>query len=120
MISLLTFVLISWILWTLPDVSGQNTGKKPLFRVFVIPGIHPVLLVVLTWVLAHKILYTYIAPYLAPGGLSKRVDGILFLFGIASVVGNWLIGVWIDRRLRLLVLISLIDFAFRYVSLTLC
>ena len=60
--------------------------------------------------LAHSILYTYIAPFLARAGLAGRIDLALLIFGVTSVVGIWAIGVWIDRRLRFLVMISLYGF----------
>lgn len=41
------------------------------------PGIRPILMVVLTWMLAHNILYTYIAPFVEPLGLAGRVDLVL-------------------------------------------
>lgn len=67
--------------------------------------------VVLAWVLAHNILYTYIAPYLNQAGLTQRVDLVLLIFGITALVGIWVIGIFIDRKLRPLVLISLAAFA---------
>jgi predicted MFS family arabinose efflux permease len=110
--SLLTVLLVAWISWKMPDFEGQSSEQKlPLHKVFVMQGVRPVLAVVLVWVLAHNILYTYIAPYLAQVGLARRVDLILFIFGITSVVGLWIIGVWIDRMQRPLVLISLAAFA---------
>ncbi|MGG1657979.1 MFS transporter [Brevibacillus sp. NRS-1366] len=117
-ISLLSLLLIVWVLKAVPDFPGQAAEKRlPLHKVFIIPGVRSVLFVVLTWVLAHNVLYTYIAPFLTQAGLSGRVDLILLLFGIASVVGIWVIGMLIDRWLRLLVLISLSGFALASVLL---
>nr|WP_083689568.1 MFS transporter [Paenibacillus sp. FSL H7-0331] len=110
--SLLTVLLVAWISWKMPDFEGQSTEQKlPLHKVFVMKGIRPVLAVVLVWVLAHNILYTYIAPYLAQVGLARRVDLILLIFGMTSIVGLWITGMWIDRMQRRLVLISLAAFA---------
>ena len=66
--------------------------------------------VVLAWILSHNMLYTYIAPYLSEAGLAKRIDLILLVFGMASLVGIWVIGIFIERRLRTLVLMSLVGF----------
>lgn len=116
--SLMSFILIFWVLWKLPDYPGQLTEKRiPLQKVFLIPGVRSVLVVVLTWILAHNILYTYIAPFLAQVGLAKRVDLVLLMFGMTSVVGIWVTGLWIDRRLRSLVLISLSGFGLASVLL---
>ncbi|MEK4103871.1 MFS transporter [Paenibacillus sp. FSL R10-2791] len=110
--SLLALMLIAWVFWKLPDYPGEAPDKRlPLYKVFVIPGVRPVLFVVLTWVLAHNILYTYIAPYLTQAGLTQRVDLVLLIFGITALVGIWVIGILIDRKLRPLVLISLAAFA---------
>ncbi|WP_419886097.1 MFS transporter [Paenibacillus sp. B-A-8] len=110
--SLLALMLVAWVVWKLPDYPGEAPDKRlPLYKVFVIPGVRPVLFVVLAWVLAHNILYTYIAPYLTQAGLTQRVDLILLIFGITALVGIWVIGILIDRKLRPLVLISLVAFA---------
>ncbi|MFD1773842.1 MFS transporter [Paenibacillus rhizophilus] len=116
--SLLALILVAWVLWKLPDYPGEAADKRlPLYKVFVIPGVRPVLFVVLTWVLAHNILYTYIAPYLAQAGLTQRVDLVLLIFGITALVGIWVIGVLIDQKLRPLVLISLATFTLASVAL---
>ncbi|MCY1525296.1 sugar efflux transporter [compost metagenome] len=75
------------------------------------PGIRPVLLALLAWILAHNILYTYIAPFLASAGLGQRVDAMLLLFGLASLAGIWATGLLVDRWLRALTLASLALFA---------
>ncbi|MGG0824221.1 MFS transporter [Paenibacillus turicensis] len=111
-VSLLTAALIGWVLWKVPDYAGEPSGNQlPFHKVFLIPGIRTILFVVLTWVLAHNILYTYISPYLAETELAHRVDLVLLIFGITSVVGIWVIGILIDRFLRILVLISIAGFS---------
>jgi len=111
-ISLLTAALVVWVLWKVPDYKGESARHQlSLYRIFVIPGVRPILLVVLAWVLAHNILYTYISPYLGETVLSERVDLVLLIFGLTSVIGIWIIGLLIDRYIRLLVLISLVIFA---------
>lgn len=99
-------------------LSREAPDKRlPLYKVFVIPGVRPVLFVVLTWVLAHNILYTYIAPYLTQAGLTQRVDLVLLIFGITALIGIWVIGILIDRKLRPLVLNSLFAFALSSIAL---
>lgn len=111
-VSILTVALIGWVLWKVPDYAGEPSGDQlPLYKVFLIPGVRTILFVVLAWVLAHNILYTYIAPYLAETALARRVDLVLLIFGVTSVVGIWVIGILIDRFLRMLVLISIAGFA---------
>lgn len=110
--SALTIILIAWVLWKVPDYPGQPMDKQAsVYEVLTTPGVRPILFVVLTWMTAHNILYTYIAPFLAENGLGESVGVALAFFGIAALVGIWAIGVLIDRWLRNLVLISLIAFA---------
>jgi predicted MFS family arabinose efflux permease len=116
--SLLSLALLAWMVWKLPDLPGQAADKRlPLHKVFITPGVRPVLFVVLVWVLAHSILYTYIAPFLGRAGLAGRVDLVLLVFGVTSVIGIWAIGIWIDRRLRFLVMASLYGFVLASVLL---
>lgn len=99
--SALAVLLMVWIRWRLPDFAGQATGKRlQLGAVLRLPGIRPVLFVVLAFVLAHNILYTYIAPFLAAAGMLERTDLVLLVFGLASLLGIWIVGVLIDRHLR--------------------
>ncbi|EHK64992.1 MFS transporter [Achromobacter arsenitoxydans] len=101
----LALALMAWVRIKVPDFAGQATGKRlPLRRVFTMAGVRPVLFAVLAFVLAHNILYTYIAPFLAAAGLAERTDLALLLFGAASLLGIWIIGVLVDRRLRTLTL----------------
>lgn len=108
----LTLVLIAWVLAKVPDYPGQSAHERmPLRRVFNTPGVRRVLAVVIAWMLAHNILYTYIAPFVAPAGLGARVDLVLFIFGAAALVGIWITGKLVDRHLRSTVLASLAAFA---------
>ena len=103
----MALILIVWVHIKVPDFAGQSVGKRLTLRqVFTLPGIRPVLFVVLAFVLAHNILYTYIAPFLADANLAERTDLVLLVFGIAALVGIWVIGVLIDRYLRVMTLAS--------------
>ncbi|OAB24959.1 MFS transporter [Paenibacillus macquariensis subsp. defensor] len=112
LMSLLAFLLIFWVLWKVPDYPGQSADKRiSVFKVLLTPGVIPILVVVLAWMLAHNILYTYISPFLDDMGLEPYLGQILLVFGIMALVGIWVIGIFIDRWLRPLVLISLTGFA---------
>ena len=103
----LTLVLLVWARWQLPDFAGERADKRlGLRQVLNLPGIRPVLWVTFTYVLAHNILYTYIAPLLVPAGIDADVDRVLLVFGLSAVLSIWLAGVLIDRWLRALLLIS--------------
>lgn len=110
--SALTLVLIVWVLAKVPDFPGQAADRRlPVATVFMLPGIRPVLFVTLAFVLAHNILYTYIAPFLLPAGLAARTDVVLFIFGVAALAAIGIVGILIDRWLRELVLVSTVSFA---------
>lgn len=110
--SVMAVGLMVWVRIRVPDFAGLATGKRlPLRQILTLAGVRPVLFVVLTFVLAHNIFYTYIAPFLASVGMAERTDLILLVFGVASLLGIWVIGVFVDRYLRLLTLISTALFA---------
>ena len=116
--SALALLLAVWVRFCLPDFAGQTAKQQlPIQRIFMIPGIRPVLLVLFTWILTHNILYTYIASYLGLMGLGHRVDVALLLFGVASIAGIWITGLMIDRWLRTLTLYSLVLFSMTALAL---
>lgn len=108
----LTLLLIVWVLVKVPDYPGQSSSQRMALRqVFLTPGVRSVLGVVFTWMLAHNILYTYIAPFISGAGLADDVDRVLLAFGLAALAGIWITGRLVDRHLRSTVLASLAAFA---------
>ncbi|OXM44321.1 MFS transporter [Amycolatopsis thailandensis] len=101
--SVLALGLLGWIALAVPDFPGQaKGGRLPVRKTLAVPGVAAVLFVTLTFVLAHNILYTYIATFLEHVSMGGSVDRILLVFGVASMVSIWFVGVLIDRRLRAL------------------
>ncbi|SDK93334.1 Predicted arabinose efflux permease, MFS family [Arthrobacter sp. ov407] len=99
--------LIGWVLVVLPALPGQEKSERtPVRRVFALPGMVSVLLTAVLYVTAHNLLYTYIAPFLAPVGMSGAVSAVLMVFGVASLVSLAVTGALIDRHLRTLMIIS--------------
>ncbi|WP_207460216.1 MFS transporter [Azospirillum sp. SYSU D00513] len=116
--SLLALLLMIWVRVKVPDFAGQTAGKRlSLGHVFTMPGVRPLLFVVLAFVLAHNILYTYIAPFLAAAGMADRTDLVLLVFGVTSLLGIWIIGLLIDRHLRALTLASTVVFSLSALAL---
>ncbi|MFC8623818.1 MFS transporter [Streptomyces anulatus] len=110
--TVLTLALIVWVIAAVPNFSGQPKGSRiPLTSTLRIPGVAPVLFVTLTFVLAHSILYTYIAPFLKPLGMAGQVDAVLLTFGLVSLVSIWIAGALVQRRLRLLMILACVLFA---------
>ncbi|UST71558.1 MFS transporter [Pseudomonas moraviensis] len=118
LMSVLTLLLIVWVLVKVPDYPPQPAHQRlPLRNVLTTPGVRPVLAVVISWMLAHNILYTYIAPFIAPAGMADRVDLVLLVFGIAALAGIWLTAKLVEPLLRTTVLLSLATFAVVCVAL---
>lgn len=118
LMSTLTLLLIVWVLVKVPDYPPQPAHQRlPLRNVLTTPGVRPVLAVVISWMLAHNILYTYIAPFIAPAGMADRVDLVLLVFGIAALAGIWLTAKLVEPLLRTTVLLSLATFAVVCVAL---
>lgn len=110
-LSVLAIVTIALTLVVVPDASGQRAASRmPVAKVFALPGVALILVVIFAWMLAHNTFYTYIASYLgfADVGLSTQVA--LVTFGLAAIVGVWVTGLLIDRALRVLVLSSIAAF----------
>ncbi|MCW2915880.1 MAG: Major facilitator family transporter [Actinomycetia bacterium] len=105
--TVLTVALLAWITTAVPDYPGQKrNARTPMQRTLRIPGVTPVLFVTLVFVLAHTILYAYIATFLDDRGMSSSTDLVLLVFGAASLVSIWIVGAHIHRRLRTLTLAS--------------
>nr|WP_238340274.1 MFS transporter [Pseudomonas sp. SWRI18] len=112
LMSAMSLALIAWVLVKVPDYAPQPAHQRvSLRKVLTTPGVRPVLAVVISWMLAHNILYTYIAPFVAPAGLADRVDLVLLVFGAAALVGIWLTAKRVEALLRKTVLVSLMLFA---------
>lgn len=106
--SVTTVALIGWVLAAIPRTPGQPAHQKlAILHVLRTPGIRPIMLTVFTWMTAHNVLYTYIAPFSVLSGLGRRVDLLLLAFGVAALAGIWHTGANVDRMLRSLVMISL-------------
>ncbi|MCX2968866.1 MULTISPECIES: MFS transporter [Streptomyces] len=110
--SAVALTLMIWVRALVPDFAGQTAAqRRPIREIFLMPGIRAVLAVIFLWILAHNVLYTYIAPFLDDAGLGERVDVMLLVFGATAIVGVWFTGLFVDRRLRLLTVASLAGLA---------
>ena len=107
MLSVMSLLLIIVLRLSAPDHGAATVQQRlSLRRVAQLPGVGGVLLLVLCFVLAHNLLYTYISPFLAPAGLTARTDAVLLLFGLCSLVSIAVTGTLIDRHLHRLTVLS--------------
>ncbi|MFD9723178.1 MFS transporter [Streptomyces sp. NPDC059072] len=105
--TVLTVALLGWIAAVVPDYPGQRQSEAPpMLRALRVPGVTPVLFVTLVLVLAHTILYTFIATFLDELGMGGSTDLVLLVFGAASLLSIWIVGAQIHRRLRTLMIAS--------------
>ncbi|KSB89685.1 MFS transporter [Caulobacter vibrioides] len=110
--SVSSLLLVGWIAWLVPDFPGQADARRGgLKAVLALPGLKTILAVTLAFVLAHNVLYTYVAPLLQRAGLADRVDAALLLFGVVALGGIWVVGAQVDRRLGTLTRASIVLFA---------
>lgn len=109
-VSALTLAVAAWILLSVPAIPNTTTGEQAAGvttrRALAVPGIAPIMVVVLTFVLGHTIIYAYVAPYLRDARLGTSVDAILLVFGVACLISIWLTGRHVDTRPRALCLAS--------------
>ncbi|WP_245872351.1 MFS transporter [Brucella pituitosa] len=107
----LTIALIGWVWAKVPDYSGTTiSGRASIRGTLAISGIKSILTVTLLFVLAHNILYTYIAPLVVPAGLTGKLDFVLLVFGVTAIAGICIVGYLVGRWLRELVLASIVLF----------
>ncbi|MFH9084076.1 MFS transporter [Streptomyces sp. NPDC017673] len=97
----LTVMLLVWITAVVPDHPGLPRGERPrMLRALGVPGVRPVLFVTLVFVLAHTVLYAYIATFLDGLGMGDDTDLVLLAFGVTSLLGVWVVGARIQHSLR--------------------
>jgi predicted MFS family arabinose efflux permease len=107
LVALASAVLLAWIAASVPDFPGQKAGTRaPILGGLRLPGVVAVLFVVAAYVLAHNVLYTYIAAFLDTHKMGGQRDIVLLVFGIASMVSIWITGALVDRKLRTLTIWS--------------
>ncbi|AWK08875.1 MFS transporter [Streptomyces spongiicola] len=111
LVALVSVLLLAWISASVPDHPGQQPGKRAsILGALKLPGVVSVLFVVAAYVLAHNILYTYIATFLDEHDMGGSRDIVLLVFGLASMVSIFITGALVDRRLRSLTLGSAVLF----------
>lgn len=111
-LSLLGLLVALIILAVVPDAPGLPAAAGlPLRSVLTLPGVPIVLVVIVVWMLAHSTIYTYIAPYLRATATGISPDLMLLVYGIASLGGVALVGVFLDRHPRALLHLSAATFA---------
>jgi len=111
-LSALALLLLLWIRLGVPDVAGDRTSESTsVLGVLRKPGVWPVMFVALAWMLGHNAIYTYVAPFFKGTGLEPSVDLVLFVFGVAALIGLAVVGKLVDTKLRVCTIVALAGFA---------
>lgn len=119
-LAILTLVTIALTAFVVPDAPGQPAASRlPVIRVFAIPGVAVILVVIFAWMLAHNTFYTYIATYLRFADVGLSTQMALMIVGGGAIAGVWITGALIDRALRLLVSVSIASFVLAGVAFAL-
>ena len=120
LMSILSVALVGWSRAALPPVPGLPARHGGSLReVLARPGLLAVYVVMLLAVLAHNVLYTYIAPFVALSGSQNALDRLLLLFGVSSVVSIAVTGALIDRWMRALIALGMALFLLAAVAMAL-
>jgi len=80
---------------SIPAIPG--IGLLARFSLMVQPRLVLALLPTLFWSLAHFLVYTYVVPLLQVSTHMENVSGMILVWGIGSVIGNWLGGYLVDH-----------------------
>jgi predicted MFS family arabinose efflux permease len=87
-------VILAWIF--VPGAPGQRgsgaESRVSMIRVLHMPGVSVILAVIVAWMLAHNIVYTYISAYLRDSNVQLPIDVALVTFGAAALVGIGITG----------------------------
>ncbi|MGC5172739.1 MFS transporter [Microbacterium sp. DT81.1] len=106
-LSLLAVIVGLIILVSVPDAPGLPAATRlPLLEVFRLRGVLIALIVIGVWMLAHSTIYTYVAPYLRATSTGISPDLMLLVYGVASLAGVGITGVFLDRHPRPLLHLS--------------
>ncbi|QKW18137.1 MFS transporter [Kitasatospora sp. NA04385] len=101
--TVLALAVVGWVVAAVPDQPGQPPERRErILGALSVPGVVPVLFVTLVFVLAHTVLYAYVASFLDHLGMGGSTGPVLLVFGAASLAGIWATGALIHDRLRVL------------------
>lgn len=107
-LSILTLIVLVLAVVFVPDAAGQRAASRvPVPGVLRIPGVALILAVIVTWMVAHNVVYTYFATYLRSADVGLPIDIALVTFGVSALIGVGITGALVDRALRRLVFVSI-------------
>lgn len=100
-LSVVALGLVVWVRLGTADVPGTpRSGSGGIPAALRVPGVRAIIVTTAAVIVAHNLLYTYVAPYLADVGLGESLGQSLLVFGAGSIVGAILVGIFGDSHLR--------------------
>jgi len=100
-LSVVAIGLVVWVRLGTADVPGTpRSGSGGIPAALRVPGVRAIIVTTAAVIVAHNLLYTYVAPYLVDVGLGESLGQSLLVFGAGSIVGAVLVGIFGDSHLR--------------------
>ena len=100
-LSVVAIGLVVWVRLGTADVPGTpRSGSGGIPAALRVPGVRAIIVTTAAVIVAHNLLYTYVAPYLVDVGLGESLGQSLLVFGAGSIVGAILVGIFGDSHLR--------------------
>lgn len=100
-LSVVALGLVVWVRFGTADVPGTpRSGSGGIPAALRVPGVRAIIVTTAAVIVAHNLLYTYVAPYLVDVGLGESLGQSLLVFGAGSIVGAILVGIFGDSHLR--------------------
>jgi predicted MFS family arabinose efflux permease len=106
-LSIIGLVLLGLLAAFLHPAPGSTARVHlPVAQILRIRGLWIIFAVIAVWMTAHNTIYTFISPYLETTRTGIPASLMLFVYGAAAIGGVILTGVFLDRRPRLLLHLS--------------
>lgn len=106
-LSVVALCLVVWVRLVVLDLPGTpRNSRARLSDALRVPGVLAVIAAAAAVIVAHNLLYTYVAPYVVDVGLGDSLGTVLLAFGLGSIGGAVLVGTYGDAYLRRLSVIS--------------
>ncbi|WPF81103.1 MFS transporter [Sanguibacter sp. 4.1] len=100
-LSVVALGLVVWVRLGTADVPGTpRSGSGGIATALRVPGVRSIIVTAAAVIVAHNLLYTYIAPYLVDVGLGESLGRSLLVFGAGSIAGAIFVGIFGDSHLR--------------------
>jgi DHA1 family L-arabinose/isopropyl-beta-D-thiogalactopyranoside export protein-like MFS transporter len=108
-LGILAFIILMAMWRFFPDIPADQTGKDESRKKMLASLVHcrPLLMIYLITVVmvtGHYMGYSYIEPYMLRDGIApEAITVILALFGVAGLLGSWMMAKWFTTHRQLII-----------------